>query len=346
MELKALNKPISLTKPNMRPTAYGWMVVFLLFWIPLTAVFTANNFLLIVFIMMIGLVVVSHKLAKRNVESVVVKRRLPDEVHAQTPFSINYRIKTDQKLWGAMTLSFREGPPLQGEGQGVTFSRIPADKTVDAHGYFTLPRRGDCTIPAGTLSSSFPFGLAGYSRKCGDNDSVLVFPQIQPVEEDIPIDLGGFGRGLEKADPFGTVPYLFRDYVPGDPYKRIDWKKTAQSGGLVTKILSEEGAREITLRLPLHASERAISRAASLVVHFAQSGTPVSLQGPGLRIQAGRGKEFSRRLLTILARWPKMLESDATEDYNNGIIVDIDDSGDFLWTQGGDTDEPELKKIG
>ena len=198
-----------------------------------------------------------------------------------------------------------------------------------------LPKRGDHRIPEGMLKSSFPFGLATYWRRCGGEESVLVFPHIQSVEEDIPINLGGFGRGREKADPFGTVPYLFRDYVPGDPYKQIDWKKTARSGNLVTKVLSEEGAREITLQLPANASERAVSRAASLVVHFGRQGIPVSLRGPGFQIEAGRGKEFSRKLLSILARWPQSPEMASGQDQSSGLVVEIDDSGDFLWKQSG-----------
>lgn len=346
MDFSVLNRPVKRSGPRVRPTQYGWIVVFLLFWIPLTAVFTANNFLLIVFIMMIGLVIVSHKLAKRNVQSVRLKRRFPEEIYAETPFAVRYRLETDQKPWGAMTLLLEEKAPLQGENRGVNLSRIPAGKPVVEQGYFTVPERGDHSIPAGTLHSSFPFGLAEYARECGATESVLVFPQVHPVADEIPIHLGGFGKGHEQADPFGTVPYLFRDYVPGDPYKLIDWKKTAQSGDLVTKVLSEEGAREITLRLPENATERALSRAASLVVHFARQGTPVALQGPGFRIEAGRGKAFSRKLLTILARWPNTPETSPGPDHSPGAVVEIDDSGNFLWTHGGNGDEPLSEKHG
>ncbi len=339
MDFKVLNKPVKMSKLTVRPTPYGWGMVFLLVWIPLTAIFTANNFLLIVFIMTIGLVIVSHKLAKRNVESFTLKRRLPNEIYAQTPFSIKYRLKSDQKLWGSMTVMFEENAPLQGERDGVWFSRVPPAETKTDYGYFVLPARGDQIISAGTLYSSFPFGLASYRRACGDEESVMVFPRIEPVEDDIPMHEGGSGRGREQIDPLGTVPYFFRDYVPGDPYKHIDWKKTAQSGNLVTRILSEEGAREITLRLPADASERAISRAASLVVHFSRTGIPVALEGAGLRIEAGSGKEFSRRLLTILARWPNNPETGSNPDHSQGVVVEIDDSGYFLWKGSGDTDE-------
>ncbi len=343
MDIDRLTKPVRMRKLAVRPTPYGWIMVFLLFWIPLTAVFTANNFLLIVFIMMIGLVVVSHNLAKRNIESLTLERRFPEEIYAQTPFSIKYRLTSDQKLWGSMTLSFDENGPLQGERDGVWFQRVPPGKMKTEYGYFTFPTRGDQLVPAGTLHSSFPFGLASYSRKCGDEVSVLVFPHIQPVDDDVPMYLGGSGKGREKADPLGTVPYLLRDYIPGDPYKLIDWKKTARSGNLVTKILSEEGTRDVTLRLPRNASERAISRAASLVVHFARSGIPVALEGAGVRIEAGRGREFSRQLLTILARWPNNPETGTDRVRSPGAIVEIEDSGHFLWKGSGDFDELQSK---
>lgn len=346
MDLSAQNRPIRRKPRRIRLSRYGWGLVFLLFWIPLAALFTANNFLLIVFILMIGLIAVSHKLARRNIDSVRFTRHFPEEIYAQTPFSIRYALDTDHKWWGSMTLGFQEEPPLEDAGQGVFFSRIPWGESVEVHGFFTISTRGDKRIGHGTLHSSFPFGLADYFVEAGDSASVLVFPKVERVDDQVPIHLGGYGRGVEQTDPFGTIPYLFRDYVPGDPYKRIDWKKTAQSGNLVTRVFSEEGARDITIRLPRNASEEAISRAASLVVHFARTGTPISLHGPGLAEGPGRGKGFTKKLLTLLARWHDEPENEKISDTSSGILVEIDRSGECSWIQGGNRDEQERRHSG
>ncbi|MBI5568647.1 MAG: DUF58 domain-containing protein [Desulfomonile tiedjei] len=320
----------------MRPTPYGWFLLFLLIWIPLAAVVTVNNFLFIIFTMMIGLAVVSRSWAKKNLNAVNVRRRLPHEIFAETPFSIQYFVKSDRKPYGSFSLSIREGGPLKGADSGVAANYVPAEGSAEVAGSFTIEARGDAVIEPGVLSSEFPFGLATYSRKCGPTQPVLVFPRIQPVEHEIPTWLGGIGTGLERPDPFGVVPYLFRDYVPGDRYKQIDWKKTARTGVLVSRVLSDEGAREITIRLPVGASENAVSRAASLVVHFVRSGRPVALEGPGFRTEPGCSHEHARKLLTVLARWNGAPYGEAAPSVSQGLAVDIDESGEFRWERAED----------
>jgi uncharacterized protein (DUF58 family) len=313
-------------------------LIFLLFWIPLAAIGTANNFLLIIFSMMIGLVLVSHRLAAKNIRTLQLTRRFPDEIFSGNVFTVGYLVKTNMRPWGVAALKFVEMPPLQAAPAGVTFSHIPPGDAVLVNGSLSIAGRGDKQILPGILTSSFPFGLASYSRKCGPAESVLVFPQIYPVEEEIPFWVGGSGKGLERADPFGTIPYQFREYVAGDPYKHIEWKKTASTGGLVTKVLSDEGAREITICLPRQATEMAISRAASLVVHFAQSARPIRLHGPGLLMGPGRGKEFADKLLTTLARWENPEGEKPFPDYSSDIAVEIGPAGEFLWRRSGDRD--------
>lgn len=324
------------TRLRIRPTAYGWMLLFLMLWIPLTALFTANNFLLIIFIMMVGFAAVSHALAARNLRAVSLSRHLPPEIYAQTPFTAVYRVQTSQKTWGAITLRICEEPPLEREGQGKALSRIPPDEDVVAADTLTVATRGDKHIRPGLLTSSFPFGLAAYSRPCCEAESILVYPKIEQLHEVVPVHLGALGTGLEKMDPFGTVPYLLRNYVPGDPYKHIDWKKTAQTGSLITRALSEDGARDVTIRLPHDASERAISRAASLIVHFAEKGIPVSLQGPGLVIGPATGKEHARQLLSVLARWPNDVRAGSAWHQVTAAVVDVKESGDLAWIDRGE----------
>ncbi len=228
--------------------------------------------------------------------------------------------------------------------KGVRFSQVHQDQPTEVTAYYSLDSRGDKRIEPGVISSTFPFGLAEYFKICGSSETVLVFPRLLPVEDEIPAWLGGAGRGLERPDAFGVVPYLFRDYVPGDQYKHIDWKKTARTGSLITRILSDEGAKEIFIRLPAGASERAISRAASLAMHFLRMGRPVSLEAPGLRIEPGRGREFSRYVLTLLARWNSSSQGAMQSRESEAVAVTIDQSGEFRWEESDEWHElsPEL----
>jgi len=314
-------------------------------WVPVAAVGSANNFLFIVSIMLFGLALVSHWLAKRNVKSVELSRRFPEEIFADTSFAIQYLLKSDLKPWGSAALEFLESTPLEATSGRVQFSHVAQDQVTVERGLFSIPSRGDKQITPGTLVSSFPFGLAQYSLKRGDTQSVLVFPRIHPVHDDIPFGLGESRKGSERQDPSGTIPYHFREYVSGDPYKHIDWKQTSKTGTFITKIFSEQGSREVVIRLSRQSSEQAISKAASLVVHFGSLGVPVALHGPGVATEAGTGKEFGRKLLIILARWGNSRDTVSPEHHSTGAVIRIDAMGNLSWQLPGEMDGPESKHI-
>jgi len=290
-------------KVSIRPTAAGWICLFLLVWIPVAGTLTGNNFLFIIFGMMIGLLVVSHALARRNIASVRFSRKCPEEIFAGTRFSIQYVVRCEAANRGSAALVLKEAPPLGVTPEGIALPHAPRDGTAWYRGEATIESRGDCSIGPAVLSSSFPFGLARYVRRSGPAQNVLVFPRIGPVDARMARWGRGQGKRSERADTHGIVPHHLREYVPGDPYKQIDWKKSARTGELITRVLSDEGGGEATVRLPHRATEEDISHAASLVVHYGRMGVPVSFQGPGLFVQAGVGPEFTRQLLTILARW-------------------------------------------
>jgi len=308
-------------------------------------VVTANNFLLIIFLMIAGFAVVSDRLARSNLKSHQLSRRFPDSIYAEILFPVEYTLMGKNRRRSSFALEFLEKPPLETPDNNVTFYRVDSGEPGHATKFFSISSRGDKQIEYGTLSSGFPFNLAVYSLPCGFSESITVFPHVEPITTEIPPELGQIGSGMERADPFGTIPYNFREYVDGDSLKHIDWKKSARTGTLITRILSEDSGREICISLPQGASERAISRAASLIVHFGELRSPVYLKGPGLTIGPGTGREFTRRLLIILARWNDDPGEISDVQLRHGTTVTIDKSGEFLWTRSGELDEGPEKNI-
>ena len=323
-------------KPGMRPTAFGWGMIFLGLWLPLCGALTTNNFLFILFGMTLGLGLISHGAARRNINSVGVERKFPDEIFSETQFTVRYEARTSLRRGEAYALRFSEDPSFEGSEGGVDFFHVrPGERSI-GFGSYTIRRRGEHRIGAGTLGSSFPFGLASYRRNCGRNHRVLVFPKIEPVNADAALFARGPGKGLELRGPIGTVPYKFREYVPGDPRRQIDWKKSARTGVLISRDLSEEVSGDILIRLPSNPTEEAISRAASLAVHFGKSGIPVSLEGPGISVEAGTGPQFVRKLLTILALWDGSKAGASKIARSGGTTVEVDRSGEFFLRQPGE----------
>lgn len=288
------------------------------------------------FSMTLGVTIVSHKLARGNLRSVALRRRFPAEMFAETPFSVHYTLEADSDAWGPAGFTIFENDPVTPVEAPPSVPPIPAGEARAATGRWVVSSRGEHHLGSAKLASSFPFGLAEYCTNVGTPLTVIVFPKIELLETEITSRLTAAGRVTEHPDPFGTVPYGFRRYAAGDPYKHIDWKKTAQTGELVSRTLADDKAREVMITLPGDASERAISRAASLAAHCAGSAVPVALRGPGVRIDAGHGERHLRAILTALALWEDRASVNEAVNGFSGLVVHVSSDGRFSMNGNGD----------
>lgn len=110
-------------------------------------------------------------------------------------------------------------------------------------GYFSV---GPTTIRSGDF-----FGFRAQQIEVGKPVKLLVYPRIVPLET----------LGIPSREPFGDLRlrrHLFedpvravgiRDYVPGDPMKRIHWKATARAQRLQTKVFEHTTAVDMALFL-------------------------------------------------------------------------------------------------
>ena len=77
---------------------------------------------------------------------------------------------------------------------------------------------------------------------------------------------GAWGDGAPRPAAVGDVVRGVRDYVPGDPVRRVHWPTTARRGDLVVKEVEEPGAPRLVVVLDLGggaaAGEAAAARAA------------------------------------------------------------------------------------
>jgi len=77
---------------------------------------------------------------------------------------------------------------------------------------------------------------------------------------------GAWGEGAPRPAAVGDVVRGVRDYVPGDPLRRVHWPNSARRGDLVVKEVEEPGAPRLVVALDLGggaaAGEAAAARAA------------------------------------------------------------------------------------
>lgn len=90
-------------------------------------------------------------------------------------------------------------------------------------------------LPARVLG---PFALAWWSTPLDPATSLNVAPQtLGPRQRVRGLKGGARARRIAGA---GAELYQLRDYQPGDPLSRVDWKATARAGKLVTREFSED----------------------------------------------------------------------------------------------------------
>jgi uncharacterized repeat protein (TIGR01451 family) len=186
-----------------------------------------------------------------------------------------------------------------------------------------FPQRGFYQIGPVTYQTGDIFTLFRIEREYSYFDTLVVYPQVYPLEE----------LGLPAKEPFGDLKIrrsLFtdpintrgiRDYQPQDRFRDIHWKATARRGELQTKIFDPSTGMTLGIFLnvatmPKHwmgffpaVMERAVSVAASLASYGSEQGWGIGLYANGsfpnsdqsIRVPPGRSPDQLTYILEALA---------------------------------------------
>ncbi|NIM92487.1 MAG: DUF58 domain-containing protein [Anaerolineales bacterium] len=184
-------------------------------------------------------------------------------------------------------------------------------------------KRGVYSLGPVTARSGDPFGIMESREKIAEDQRVVVYPELIPVEE----------IGLRPEDPFGlsrshrkiyedeSRPMGIRDYRPEDGFRRIHWPATARVGELQTRVFQPISGLDLIICLNVATFdpywlgiqpillERLISTAGSLAVQAFNDGYRVGLisnggvahAGKAFRIPPGRSPKQLPALLEALA---------------------------------------------
>jgi uncharacterized protein (DUF58 family) len=184
-------------------------------------------------------------------------------------------------------------------------------------------RRGLYRFGPARLTTGDPFGLARARLEVESDTTLLVYPEIRPLD--------AFGLPAERplGDAAPLRPLLedplrvegVRPYQPGDPPRQIHWRATARLGALQTRLLERSATPVLALFLDVNTFEHfwegirpgelewAISLTASLAAWAIDQGFPVGLWANApliggeriVRVPPGRHPRQLERLLAALA---------------------------------------------
>lgn len=185
-------------------------------------------------------------------------------------------------------------------------------------------RRGYFRVGPTRLRSGDLFGFFDREEETGRPvDGIVVYPHVYPLG-DLGFDAArpfGEQRGGQRIyeDPSRVVGV--RDYLPGDPMKRIDWHATARLGRMQSRLYEPSRAQALVIALNIPTFEyswqgsdpvlleRGVSVAASIASWASEAGAAVGLIANGsfpdadrtIHIGAGRRPDQLNRVLEALA---------------------------------------------
>ncbi len=224
------------------------------------------------------------------------------------------------------------------EGKTLEAHHLPykaiLSNEVHLGGYETVTRRftlacghrGVYAFGPAVLRSQDPLGLYRGVRDVPEKDTLIVYPKILPLSADGLRDLYPFGKNPRSSwihqDPLFLK--MMRPYQPQDPLKHVDWKATARTGQLQTRVFDMAFGHRVMLCLNLvtlknpwdgidtSLFESLITTASSIAQELMSQGFSVGLVSNGISVDRqgyhflaecppGNGSGGQRRLLSCLA---------------------------------------------
>ena len=184
-------------------------------------------------------------------------------------------------------------------------------------------QRGFYRIGPARLSTGDIFGFNPVQREEAASDTFIVYPKVYPLPE----------LGLPAERPFGEMKgrqRIFedpsriaglRDYRPGDPMRRIDWKASARLQSLQSRVYEPSATMHLLIALNVHTMsaswqgfqpetlERLLCAGASVATQAFDDGYAVGLIANGsypdsdrpMRVPVGRRADQLMRVLEALA---------------------------------------------
>lgn len=136
----------------------------------------------------------------------------------------------------------------------ITFLRSKQKRIYTSRTWLT--NRGGFPLGPTNVASGDPFGIFRVSKNHPARSSLIVLPMMFPLTEFLtPPGLMPGGKAIRRKS-IDVTPHAsgVRDYVPGDPVKRIHWPTSIRRNQLMVKEFEQDPQAEVWLFLDTHKS--------------------------------------------------------------------------------------------
>ncbi|MFN8387044.1 MAG: DUF58 domain-containing protein [Anaerolineales bacterium] len=151
------------------------------------------------------------------------------------------------KFW--LEVANESGIPFARGSRVLTLILPKQKRSYTARTWLTL--RGGFSLGPTRISSGDPFGIFRVSKIFPANDSLIVLPMLFGVSSFLsPPGLLPGGQVIRRKS-YDVTPHAagVREYVPGDPLKRIHWPTSVRRGHLMVKEFEQDPQSEVWLFL-------------------------------------------------------------------------------------------------
>jgi uncharacterized protein (DUF58 family) len=248
--------------------------------------------------------------------------RFPETVVAGEPLAGQFQFRNENRF-DVFDVEIGSLPAPGGwtqQCQPPGLASVAAGESVNMEVVLVPPRRGRYELNHVRAYTTFPFHLFRNELARCEGGGVLVLPQFTPMQR-VRLELGlrYQSGGIAFASQVGESPEYIgnRDYVPGDPLRRVDFRSWARLARPVVKEFADEFFCRIALvldtripqgrRIPPQgdpALEAAVSLTAALAerVSFGEYLVEIFAAGDGLHyFRTGRHTAPVDRILEVLA---------------------------------------------
>ena len=282
------------------PTKSGFILTLLLAGMLLTAMNYQNNlaYALTFFVASAALVSALHTYF--NLSGLLLSPIRPVPVFAGETARFPLRLENPSGRAPRLTLRLA---PLGGEPQVLDLD--PGGEEI-AELPVPAPSRGLLPAPEFTLWTLYPLGLFRAWSKARFDRDCLVYPRpAKPSEAPaLPEPEDSYGEG-ERETAKGTSEFhSLREHLPGETYKRIDWKAYARGQGLFSKVFSGGDRSPIWLdysRLPDVGMEERLSLLTRMILDLTREEAGFGLKLPHKTLGPDRGRGHMHACLGELA---------------------------------------------
>ena len=292
---------------GIRITSVGlWYVLFSVV-VAIAATNTGNNALYMVLAVMLAALIVSGVVSRQNVRRLAVELDPPGELYANRPATLRFALHNRGRLFPRWCLLFS----LSKVGAPRLVPHLPRGGVCRGEIELILPRRGRQPLPPAHLASLFPFGFFRKGLRYRSGAEVLVFPELYAAAGDRAEGTSEFGEETSRRAGWGHELHALRAFRQGDDPRRVHWKQSARTGGLIFMERESEENRRLSILLDNGVGEldgaagqrfeRLVSEAATAADDYLARGHAVELVTRSRRVPFGAGRRHRWAVLEELA---------------------------------------------